>query len=101
MCIGVPVRVVDGDDVAAWCDGRGGRQRVDMMLVGAQPAGTWLLAFRGSAVRVLSDEEASATNAALDALDAALAGESDFAAYFGDLIGREPQLPAHLKGSAS
>jgi hydrogenase expression/formation protein HypC len=48
---------------------------------------------------VLTAEEAAQTNAALDALAAVLAGESDTAAHFADLVDREPQLPAHLRGS--
>jgi hydrogenase expression/formation protein HypC len=66
------------------------------MLVGEQPAGTWLLAFQGSAVRVMSEEEALQTRAALAALDAAMSGTDDLGAFFADLTGREPSLPAHL-----
>jgi hydrogenase expression/formation protein HypC len=58
-----------------------------------------VLTFQGAAVRVLTTEEAVQTNAALDALAAVLAGEVDTAAHFADLVDREPQLPAHLRGS--
>jgi len=98
MCIGVPMRVVGADEFVADCEGRGQRQRIDVRLVGSPPIGSWLLAFQGSAVRVLSAEEAAQTNAALDALDAVLAGTGDLDAHFSDLVGREPQLPEHLKG---
>ena len=47
--------------------------------------------------RVLSADEARETNAALDALAAVLAGESEVDAHFADLVDREPQLPAHLR----
>jgi hypothetical protein len=38
-------------------------------------------------------EEAAQTTAALDALDAVLAGAGDVDAFFADLVEREPQLP--------
>lgn len=99
MCVGIPMRVVGAQEFVAVCEGRGLRQSLDVQLVGAQPVGAWVLAFQGSAVRVLSADEAAQTNAALDALDAVLAGSDDVDAHFADLIGREPQLPDHLKGN--
>jgi len=99
MCIGVPMRVVSLAAHAALCEGRGERQQLDLMLLGEVPAGTWVLAFRGAARRVLTPDEARDINAALDALDAVLAGEADVDAFFPDLAGREPSLPEHLKGS--
>jgi hydrogenase expression/formation protein HypC len=91
------MRVVETEAGYAWCEGRGGRQRLGMMLVGPQPIGSWVLAFQGSACRTMSGDEAGQTNAALDALEAALRGEEDMSAFFADLVGREPQLPAHLR----
>ena len=70
------------------------------MLVGEQPVGTWLLAFRGTAVRVLTADEARQTNGALDALEAALAGDDSVDAHFADLAGRDPVLPEHLRGKS-
>jgi hypothetical protein len=49
-------------------------------------------------MRVMTTAEARETNAALDALEAVLAGASDVDAHFADLVGREPALPEHLKG---
>jgi len=97
MCIGVPMKIVEPDAALAWCEGRGERARIDMRLVGELPAGAWVLAFQGSARRPMSAEEAMQTNAALDALEAALRGEDDFGAFFADLVDREPQLPEHLR----
>jgi len=93
VCIGIPVQVQSCDALQAWCSGRGERHRIDLQLVGEQDVGTWLLAFQGSAVRVLTPEEAAQTNAALDALAAALTGETDFDAYFPDLVDRKPHPP--------
>ena len=101
MCIGIPVQVQSCDALQAWCSGRGERHRIDLQLVGEQPPGSWVLAFQGSAVRVLTPEEAAQTNAALDALAAALAGETNFDAFFADLVDREPQLPNHLERASS
>ena len=97
MCIGVPVRVMAAGANQASCEGRGGRACVDLALVGPQAAGTWLLASQGRAIRVLTEEEARHIDDALDALEAALAGEGDLDRYFADLVGREPQLPDHLR----
>jgi hydrogenase expression/formation protein HypC len=101
MCIGIPMRIVEGDGVAAVCEGRGARERVDMLIVGAQPPGTWVLVFHGAARRVLTDTEAMQTLDALDALGIALraseGGREAIDALLADLADREPQLPEHLR----
>ncbi len=100
MCIGIPVRVVSADETTALCETRAGTVRLDNMLVGAVAPGTWLLSFQGRALRTMSDDEAQRTLAALEALDAAMRGqETGLDAFFADLVGREPELPEHLKGS--
>jgi hydrogenase expression/formation protein HypC len=91
------MRIVSVEGASALCEGRGRRERVSLALVGETPPDTWLLVFQGAAVRPMTDEEAAATSAALDALEAALAGRTDVDAYFADLVDREPQLPAHLR----
>jgi hydrogenase expression/formation protein HypC len=101
MCIGIPMRIVEGDAAAAVCEGRGARERVDMLIVGAQPPGTWVLVFHGAARRVLTDTEAMQTLDALDALGIALrapeGGREAIDALFADLADREPQLPEYLR----
>ena len=89
MCIGIPMRVLTATDGRAWCEGRGERLHLDTRLIGDPPPGTWVLAFSGTARRMLDPGEAERTNAALDALEAALAGAQDFDAFFGDLIEHE------------
>jgi hydrogenase expression/formation protein HypC len=102
MCIGVPVRVVRADEQIADCEGRDGAVRLDNMLVGAVPAGTWLLSFQGRALRTMTGDEAARTNAALDALSLAMSGAAvSLDAFFADLVDREPPLPEHLKRSVS
>lgn len=96
MCVGVPMRVIASSLGFAECEGRGRRERVNTMLVGDQPAGTWVLAFLGSAREVLEEEQAAHINAALDALEAALAGETRFDAFFPDLVDRTIEPPVTL-----
>jgi hydrogenase expression/formation protein HypC len=96
MCLGVPMRVIEGDDISAICECVGRAERVSMLLVGAQPMGAHVLVHLGTAMRVLEEEEAGLIAAALAGLDAALAGQA-FESHFADLVAREPQLPAHLR----
>lgn len=97
MCIGTPLQVVEPDGSFAWCEADDQRERLDMMLVGDQPAGTWVLGFQGTARQVLTDQEAAQARAGRQALAAVLSGDASVDRFFADLIGREPELPAHLK----
>ena len=100
MCIGIPMQVVDVRGARLSCEGRGTRVELDAMLIGEQPLGTWVLAFRGCAMRVLSAEEAKGIGSALDALEAVLAGETNVDAFFADLIEHEDRPhPLELKES--
>jgi hydrogenase expression/formation protein HypC len=96
MCIGVPLQVIECDDQTAVCEADGRRERLNIMLVGPQATGTWVLAFQGSAIRVMAEDEAWQTRTALAALDAARNGNDDLDAFFADLTTREPSLPPHL-----
>ena len=92
------MRVVEaGSGMAMAASGGGERTRLDTLLVGDVAPGDWLLAFQGSAIRVLSAGEAAETDAALAALEAVLAGADDVSQHFADLVDREPELPAHLR----
>ncbi len=108
MCIGTPMRIESGDDftaiaVAENSDGTAERQRLDMIIVGAQVPGTWVLAFHGAARRVLDPLEARQMRDALAALQLALDGEAQpstaraIDTLFADLVDRPPQLPDHLR----
>lgn len=108
MCIGIPRQVIapdadgDGRGDFALCGDDAAPVRLDMRLVGAQPVGTWVLDFNGAARRVLDANEAAQIRDALVALDAALRGDTaGIDAMFADLIGREPQLPEHLRPAPS
>jgi hydrogenase expression/formation protein HypC len=97
MCIGTPLQVVELDGSFAWCEADDKRERLDMMLVGDQPVGTWVLGFHGTARQVLSDQEASQAPAGRQALASVLSGGASVDRFFADLIDREPELPAHLR----
>jgi hydrogenase expression/formation protein HypC len=97
MCIGTPMRVVACEGCFAWCEAGPLRERLDMTLVGAQAVGTWVMGYLGTARQVLDDLEAARSIAARGALSAALHGDGNLDAFFADLVGREPQLPAHLR----
>lgn len=99
MCVGVPMKILADDGLSALCEGGGRIERVDMLLVGQQPVGAYVLAHLGVAMRVLEEDEARLIGAALQGLDAALSG-GDFEAHFADLINREPTLPEHLQPRA-
>jgi hydrogenase expression/formation protein HypC len=87
MCIGTPVQVVESGEFSALCQGRNGRERVNTMLIGQQPEGTWLLNFLGFAREVISEQDAVHINKALDGIAAIMRGESDVDvdSYFPDM----------------
>ena len=97
MCIGIPMQVLEHDGSFAWCQSGAQRERLDMMLVGDQEPGTWVMAFLGVARHVLTEQEAARSDAARQALAAALYGEGQIDEFSADLVGREPELPDHLR----
>ncbi len=100
MCIGIPMQVTGVLLGTAQCEGRGKSERINTMLVGEQPVGTWLLCFNGNALRVLEPDEARKIDIALDALEQVMAGGgagANLDAAFADIVERSPQLPPHLR----
>jgi hydrogenase expression/formation protein HypC len=97
MCIGVPMQVIECGPIWAWCDDGSERVRIDMRLVGQQPAGTWVLAFLGTARETMGETQALRVRDALTALGLAQQGQS-VDHLFADLLDREPSLPEHLRG---
>jgi len=92
MCLSIPMRVVEWDDPEgdfAWVErGEGDslrRERVNMMLIGAQPVGIWILASLGLAKETVDDENRALIEDALAALDESLHGDYDPARHFADL----------------
>lgn len=87
MCLSIPMRVEawEGDGEFAWVARDGRRERVNMMLLGAQPVGTWVLTSLGLAREVVEAEQLALIEEALAALAASLDGDYDGAGYFRDL----------------
>jgi hydrogenase expression/formation protein HypC len=97
MCIGIPMQIIEQRGESALCVYKGQEDLIDMMLVGQQPVGTWLLVFLDTAREVLSDQRARQIADALEALHLAMQGDSRIDHLFADLVDREPQLPEFLK----
>lgn len=97
MCIGIPMQVISCTPFEAVCERHGVVQTISVMLIGEQPPGAWILTHLGSAMRALDETEAHMINDALTGLSEAVEGRA-FDALFADLIGREPELPPHLRG---
>jgi hydrogenase expression/formation protein HypC len=97
MCIGIPMQVVKTHGETAVCVYQGRESLIDMMLVGEQPVGSWILAFLDTAREVLTQESAQQISDALEAMQLAMLGEASIDHLFADLVDREPQLPEFLK----
>lgn len=99
MCLGVPMRVVETDGPGrALCVHDGQLVVIDTLLVGEVVPGEWLMTFLGAAREKMDEASAKRSLDALGALEAIMSGrEADIEAAFADLIGREPQLPEHLR----
>ncbi|MFZ2853368.1 MAG: HypC/HybG/HupF family hydrogenase formation chaperone [Rhodocyclaceae bacterium] len=96
MCLSIPMQVVawEGEDgdfaVVERAQGSADqalvrRERVNMMLIGPQQPGTWVLTSLGLAREVIDDAERALIEDALSALSAALDGNYDPTWHFTDL----------------
>ena len=90
MCIGIPkiVLSIEGFEgefaQVAMADGSQ-QERVNMMLVGPQEIGSWVLTSLGIARETLTPEEADTINDALAALVESMEGTYDPSRHFADL----------------
>ncbi len=98
MCLGTPMQVVEMQGSYALCEANNTQEVVDMMLVGDQPKGTWILNFLGAARETMTPEDAEQTMLAHNAVSDVMQGGDQVDHLFADLINREPELPDHLKG---
>jgi len=92
MCLSIPLQLVSLEDENghfAIAERRQGstlrRERINMMLIGPQAVGTWILASLGLAREVLDERELALIEDALAALGAAIAGDYDASRHFSDL----------------
>ncbi|MDP3500063.1 MAG: [NiFe]-hydrogenase assembly chaperone HybE [Myxococcales bacterium] len=88
MCLGLPMRVVSGNEYSAVVERGDERRTVSMMLVGEVPVGTAVLVHINSAVRVLEEDEAVDIEGAIAGLEASARGEP-VDAYFAGLVASE------------
>lgn len=88
MCLSIPKRIVewegDGGDFA-WVERDGERELINMMLIGPQAVGTWVLTSLGLAREVVEDDQLALIEDALSALAASLEGDFDPSRHFQDL----------------
>jgi len=87
MCLAVPMRVDawEGDGEFAWVVRGEQRERINMMLLGPQPVGAWVLTSLGLAREVVEPERLVLIEEALAALAASLDDDYDASGYFRDL----------------
>ncbi len=88
MCVGIPMRVLESGEATALCEGRGGRRRINMLMVGNCPPGSWVMTFLGMARDILTEEDAADINRTLDELEAVLGGDLDPEEPLPDFAGR-------------
>lgn len=91
------MQVIAAQGAYALCEHQGQTYIIDMMLVGEQPIGTWVLVFLDTAREVISPTRAQQVNDALMAVQLAIQGETNFDGLFADLVNRSPELPEFLR----
>lgn len=87
MCLSIPKQVVawEGEGDFAWVERNGQREFLNMMLLGPQPIGTWVLTSLGLAKEVVEPEQLALIEEALSALAASLDGDYEAGHYFQDM----------------
>lgn len=87
MCLSIPKQLVEweGEGDFAWVERGGQRERINMMLLGPQAVGTWVLTSMGLAKDVVDSEQLALIEEALTALAASLDDDYDSSQYFRDL----------------
>ncbi len=98
MCVGVPLRILSVDGIAARATDGTHEELIDLSLVGEVPVGTWVLGFLGTAREVIIQDEAEKIGKALNGLRSLMNG-GELGAAFDDLEQRAPQLPPHLQAA--
>ena len=88
MCLSVPKQVVawEGEGDFAWVERDGQREQINMMLLGPQPLGTWVLTSLGLAKEVIEDDQRQLIEDALSALAASLEDDYDPSRHFQDML---------------
>lgn len=98
MCVGIPMRILSCEGIAARASGDEGEALIDLSLTGPLAPGTWVLTHLGAAREVIDATRAAQVSEALSALRAVMSGRGAGAA-FADLEARGPSLPPHLQAA--
>lgn len=87
MCLSIPKQVVawEGEGDFAWVERNGQREFLNMMLLGPQPVGTWVLTSMGLAKETVEPEQLALIEEALTALAASLDGDYEASQYFQEM----------------
>jgi hydrogenase expression/formation protein HypC len=98
MCVGIPMRILSVDGIAARATDGTVEALIDLSLTGPLEPGTWVLTFLGTAREAISADEADKIARAVDALRAVMGGGTPGDA-FADLDAEGPRLPPHLQAA--
>ncbi|MCA0919378.1 HypC/HybG/HupF family hydrogenase formation chaperone [Pseudooceanicola nanhaiensis] len=100
MCLGIPMKVLSVDGIAATALDGDREELIDLSLTGPLAPGTWVLTFLGTAREVITWDEARLIRDALGGLRSLMEG-GDLGDAFADLDARSPSLPPHLAAAAA
>ncbi|KGM48042.1 HypC/HybG/HupF family hydrogenase formation chaperone [Pseudooceanicola atlanticus] len=95
MCVGIPMKILSVDGIAAIATDGTRDELIDLSLTGPVEPGTWVLTFLSAAREVVTAEDAALIAEALDSLRDIMNG-GDGGDAFADIEARGPQLPPHL-----
>ena len=98
MCLGVPMKILAIDGIAATAEGAEGREVVDLSLTPDAKVGDWVLNFLGAAREIVTEDEADKITRALGGLRSLMNG-GDLGDAFADLEESGPRLPPHLQAA--
>lgn len=98
MCVGVPMKILSVDGIAALVTDGTNEEVIDISLVEPVEIGSWVLNFLGAARSVVDEDEAAKITDALNGLRSLMAGGA-LGDAFADLESSTPQLPPHLQAA--
>lgn len=96
MCVGVPMKILSVDGIAALATDGTREELIDLSLTGPVEIGAWVLSFLGAARAVIDEDEAAKITDALNGLRSLMTG-GELGDAFADLDHATPQLPPHLQ----
>lgn len=98
MCVGVPMKILSVNGIAATARGAEQTELVDLSLTPDAAIGDWVLVFLGAAREIVTEEDAIKIARALGGLRSLMNGGS-LGDAFADLEETGPRLPPHLQAA--